>query len=86
MNKDYSVLISVTFTDVERVLDVYIPTTKTVAYVTFMLQKAVQETIAASYKINPNALLVNQRTGEEYDPNKLIIDTTIRNSTKLVLY
>ena len=86
MNKDYSILISVTFPDVERTIDVYVPTTKTVAYVTLMLQKAVQETISSSYIINPNALLVNQRTGEEYNPNKLIIDTTIRNSTKLVIY
>ncbi|MDE6141523.1 MAG: hypothetical protein K2G03_02865 [Bacilli bacterium] len=86
MNKDYSVLISVSFPDVERVIDVYIPTTKTVAYVTLMLQKAIQETISSSYVIKPNALLVNQRTGEEYNPNKLIIETSIRNSTKLVLY
>lgn len=86
MDTNYSVLISVTFPDVERVIDVYIPTTKTVAYVVLMLQKSIQETVSAAYVINPNALLVNQRTGEEYDPNRLILDTSIRNSTKLVLY
>ena len=86
MDPNYSVLISVTFPDVERVIDVYIPTTKSVAYVTLMLQKSIKETISFDYTINPNALLVNQRTGEEYDPNKLIIDTSIRNSTILVIY
>jgi hypothetical protein len=85
MDLNYSILVTVVYPDIEEEFDVYIPTTKTVAYVVQLLQKAVIETVDNTYQINPNANLVNARTGEEYDLNNLIIDTTIRNGSKLVL-
>ena len=85
MDLNYNILVTVVYPDIEEEFDVYIPTTKTVAYVAQLLQKAVIEMIDASYTINPNAMLVNARTGEEYDLNNFVIDTTIRNGTKLVI-
>ena len=85
MDLNYTVLVTVVYPDIEAEFDVYIPTTKTVAYVSQLLQKAIIEMIDNSYKINPNALLVNARTGEEYDMNNFVLDTTIKNGTKLVV-
>ena len=85
MDLNYTVLVTVVYPDIEAEFDVYIPTTKTVAYVAQLLQKAIIEMIDNSYQINPNALLVNARTGEEYDMNNFVLDTTIKNGTKLVV-
>lgn len=86
MDQNYSILITVSFLDVEETFDIYVPTTKTIAYLINLLQKFIKENINPKYQINNAAMLINSRTGEEYDPNKLVIDSSLRNGTRVALY
>lgn len=86
MDTNYSVLVNVTYPDIEQNFDMYIPTVKSVAYICQLFQKFIKEVVVPTYPIKESVTLVNVRTGEKYDLNKLVIDTTIRNGTKLVIY
>lgn len=82
---EYKVLIKVFFPLIETSFEVYIPTTRSIQYVSKLLQKAVQENYNKSYKPNPKAIICNKTTGQIYDTKKLIIDTDIRNGTKICI-
>lgn len=82
---EYKVLVKIYFPLIEEELELYIPTTKTVKYIIKLLQKAIQENICETYPSNLNATLANKHTGNRYEHNKLIIDTDIRNGSKLIL-
>lgn len=82
---EYKVLIKIYFPCLEQSFDVYIPTTRTVQYVSLLLQKHMQESGFPNYKINPNAVIFNKSNGVVYEHNKLISDTDIRNGSKIVI-
>jgi len=82
---DYRILIKIYFPIVEKNYEAYIPTNKTVGYVTSLLQKIIQENYPNTYKPNDNPILCNKINGERYEIDKLIIDTNIRNGSKLIL-
>ncbi len=82
---EYKVLIKVYFPLIETSFEVYIPTTKSIQYISKLLQKAVQENFNKSYKINMKAIVCNKTTGQIYDTKLLIVDTDIRNGTKLCI-
>lgn len=82
---EYKILVKVYYPMIEEQLELYIPTTKTVKYILKLLQKAIQENVCETYQLNPNAILANKHTGIRYEHNKLIIDTDIRNGSKLII-
>lgn len=82
---EYKVLIKVYFPCLETSFDVYIPTTRTVQYVSLLLQKHIQENYFNNYQINTNAVILNKATGIVYEHTKLISNTDIRNGSKIVI-
>lgn len=83
---EYNVLVKVYYPIQEKVFEMYIPTTKTVAYISRLIQKALVEVSKLDIQYNDHAIICNKITGFIYDYNKLIIDTDIRNGTKLIIY
>lgn len=82
----YKVMCEVTFPNLERSLDVTVPVNKSVGYLCAMLDKMIKENLSSTYVVKPNSILVNKKTGTVYDKNKIIIETDIRNGTKLTYY
>lgn len=82
---EYQVLIKIYFPIIEEHFEVYIPTTKTVSYAIRMAQKAILDNYNKHYNIDGKKIVCNKITGQIYELDKLIIDTDIRNGTKLVI-
>ena len=79
---DYRVLIKIYFPIIEKDYEAYIPTNKTVKYVTKLLQKAITETYSNNYKIEENPILCNKISGERYELDKLIAKYLINGKIK----
>lgn len=82
---EYKILIKVFFPCLEASFDVYIPTTRSVQYISILLQKHMQENYFEKYQLNPNAVIFNKSSGVVYEHNKIISDTDIRNGSKIVI-
>ena len=82
---EYKILIKVFFPCLEAAVDVYIPTTRSVQYISILLQKHMQENYFEKYQLNPNAVIFNKSSGVVYEHNKIISDTDIRNGSKIVI-
>lgn len=82
---EYTVLIKIYFPTLEEEFEVYIPTTKTLNYVARMAQKAIVDNYNNNYKIKERPIICNKVTGQIYERDKLIIDTDIRNGSKLII-
>ena len=82
MNK---VLICVFVPLIEKEYDVYIPVNKKVGYIKKLLIKSIIELSENNYKVSENIVLSNKTTSYVYKDDEYIIDTDIRNGTKLVI-
>ncbi len=82
----YKVICEISFPNFDRTLDIYIPINKSVEYVCKMLEKIIKENIETNYTPKDNCILINKKTGMIYDKNNLVIQTDIRNGTKLTFY
>ena len=82
---EYQVLIKIYFPIIEESFETYIPTTKTVNYIVKLAQKAVIDNFNKNYQLQPKAIVCNKLTGQIYERDKLVIDTDIRNGTKLII-
>lgn len=82
----YKVICEVSFPTFELILDVTIPYNKTIVYVCKILDELIIEKICPSYQPKESSVLVDKKTGEVYDKNKLVNETNIKNGSKLMYY
>ena len=78
------ILIKLIVPELETEYDVYIPITKRIGNIIKLLIKAITD-MGYEYDNDSKIALYNRITGEKYKSNELIIDTSIRNGTELVL-
>ena len=82
MNK---VLIRLYIPMLDNSYDVFIPVNELVWKVNKLLVKSVSDLTDAELPLNKNYVLVNIESGRIYNSNEIVINTDIRNSTKLAL-
>lgn len=70
--------------DIEEKFDLFIPINKKIGNIVYLLTKSINE-IDADYSIKNTCCIYNRDTGQKYDPEQLIYDSNIRNSTILIL-
>lgn len=80
------VLVQLSVPDMEESYDIYIPINRKVGNVIGLLSKAVSELTNGVYPISKKTALYNAETGESYFVDSVILDTNIRNGTKLILF
>ena len=78
------IMIKLIVPELETEYDVYLPISKKIGNIIKLLIKAITE-MGFEYDIDSKIALYNRKTGEKYEPNKILIDTNIRNGTELVL-
>lgn len=83
---EYKVLVKVYFPIQEVDFECFIPTNKSVYYVSKLLLQAVSKMSKSAINFNHIPIICNKRTGKIYDYNSLIVDTDIRNGCKLSIY
>ena len=65
--------------------DVFIPISKKVSTILYLLTKSVNELTNGDYIVNEYINLYNKDTKEMYELDKIIKETNIRNGTELIL-
>ncbi len=82
----YKVFCEISFPSLDITLDVTLPIDKSIEYVCLMLENIMKEETDNNYQPKDNSILINKVTGTIYDRNVLVIDTDIRNGTKLAYF
>ena len=80
------VLVQLIVPDMEESYDIYIPINRKVGNIIGLLSKAISELTNGVYPISKKTSLYNAETGERYPIDNIILDTNIRNGTKLILF
>ena len=81
----YKVLVKLYVPMLGESYDVFIPANEIIWRVKKLLVKSVSDISDTTMDISKEYLLINTETGMIYDNNDVIINTDIRNSTKLTL-
>lgn len=71
--------------EIDRNFDVYLPVNKKIGNITNLLSQAVSEITSGDFIISSESKLYNKSSMEMYSPDMLLLNTTIRNGTILVL-
>lgn len=79
------ILIQLVVPDIEKTFDVYLPINKRVGNVINLLIKILADVTQGTYHGTNKTCLYNSVTGEKYQVDDLIRNTTIRNGARLVL-
>ena len=84
MNNKILVLVYVPL--IEEEFDIYIPYVKKIGTVKNLIIGIIEEQSEGIFKNNNAKFLYDKVTGEKYDDNQFVRDSSIKNGTKLILY
>lgn len=79
------VLVEIYLPVVEVVRDAFIPINKYLGEVRTLLVKMINEEAGFPYLIEEDCMIYNKETGDIYDLNKTVVETDIRNGSRLIL-
>lgn len=79
------VIIKLIVPTIDETYDIYIPVNKKIGNVTTLLIKAIFELSNGIYHLSPNSTLYNQEDAKAYQSDELVINTNIRNGSRLIL-
>lgn len=82
MNK---VLIRLYVPMLDKSYDVFIPVNEIMWKINKLLAKSISDLADGSLPLDKNYILVNMENGRIYNNNEIVINTDIRNSTKIAL-
>lgn len=80
------VLIELIVPEMEESYNVYIPINRKIGNVIILLSKAVSELTNGMYVVSDKTELYNADTTEKYQIDDIVLNTTIRNGTRLILF
>ena len=79
------VLIKLTVPEINQKFDLFIPVNEIIWKISLLIQKSAADLLG----VNSNKdkyVIINKKTNEVYDVNKIVRETDIRNGTELVFY
>ena len=79
------VLIILSIPELDQDYDLMIPVSRKVGNIIELIAKFLKEETEEQYEVVKNKNLYNRDTSQRYNNNVLVIDTDIRNGTKLIL-
>lgn len=79
------VLVKLMIPEIDENYDLYLPLNKQIGNVIELLNKSLKEITKGAFIPSEERHIYNRDTGEVYDPNVILKDTNIRNSTTIVL-
>ncbi len=79
------VLICIFVPFLEQEYELFVPINRKVGLIKKMVAKAIIEMTSNEYQVNNELKIVNKITNYVYDNDEYIINTDIRNGTKLIL-
>jgi len=82
---DNKIIVKLLVPEIDESFDLYLPVTKKIGNIIGLLNQAISELTYGTYQSSDTALLFNRETKETYNSDTLLINTNIRNGTKLIL-
>ncbi len=84
MNKN-KILIELEIPLIEKSYDLYIPINKTVGTIKSLIEEALGEITDNAYVSKEDTNFYSKETGEIYDVNKTIRETSMQNGSRIIL-
>ena len=79
------VLVSLKVPELDKTFDIFLPVNKKIGNIIMLINKMLNDVSDGTYPIKNKFALFNLDTEELYKPDALLVNTTIRNGTKLLL-
>ena len=79
------VLVSLKVPELDTTFDIFLPVNKKIGNIIILLNKMLNDISDGTYSISNKFALFNIDTEELYKPDVLLINTSIRNGTKLLM-
>lgn len=79
------ILLEVYIPSIEKEYDVFIPISKTIGTIKELIENGVIELTNNGYNRQEDTNLYNKETGMIYDVNQKVIDTDLKNGSRLIL-
>lgn len=83
--KENKVLVILSVPEIDETYDLLVPIDRKIGNIIELFQKFLLEITEGNYKIDVHKNIYNSQSNQPYDINSLLIDTDIRNGTKLIL-
>ena len=84
MNKN-KILIELYIPSIEKSYDLYIPINKKIGTVKTLIEKALVELTDKAYVIRKDSNFYSKETGDLYNVNASILDTDLKNGSRIIL-
>ncbi len=79
------VLVSLKVPELDKSFDIFLPVNKKIGNIIVLINKMLNDMTEGTYPISKKSALFNMDTEELYKIDVLLINTTIRNGSKLLL-
>ncbi len=79
------VLVVLNLPELDETFDIMIPISRKIGNIIELISKFLNEETEGQYQIDVHKNLYNKETGQRYNNNQLVIETDIRNGTRLIL-
>lgn len=79
------ILVILNLPELDENYDIMIPISRKIGNIIELISKFLSEETEEKYKIDLHKNLYNKESGQRYNNNQLVIETDIRNGTRLVL-
>ena len=80
------VIVEILVPEIEEKYDIFLPVSKKIGTIIILINKAINELTFGDFPISRCNKLYNADTLVLYEPEELLINTDIRNGTKLLLF
>lgn len=84
MNKN-KILIELYIPSIEKSYDLFIPINKKIGTIKKLIEEALVDLTASSYKISADTNFYSKETGIMYNVNQSIMESEIKNGSKILL-
>lgn len=79
------ILVQVYIPSIEKEYDLFIPISKRIGTIKELIEKGIIDITDQGYETIEDSNLYNKDTGAIYDVNKKVIDTDLKNGSRLIL-
>lgn len=79
------VLVKLVVPEVDKTYDLYLPVNKKIGNINILVNETISEFTNNEFIKSNDNILINAKTGHQYSPDDLLLNTDIRNGTILVL-
>ena len=79
------VLVNLSVPEIDKTFDLFLPVNKKVGNILVLINKTLNSISGGTYPITNNCVLVNLDTKEMYSPDVILINTSIRNGSRVMI-